>query len=252
MIIERNSCHIWWARLNECPPNYEILNEEEFNRINLLKFPKDIVNAAASFTFLRLVLSNYVGINPKEIGISRTCKQCGGPHGKPELISYDKYINFNVSHTSEYIVVGITTYSDIGIDIEEIDDDLDLNLFSSVLNKQELKYLNSVSNDKKKNNFIKYWTRKESIVKATGIGLSTDLADLFVSNCDSPPVIIEWSGHEEDINKYHLYDFSINKQVLGCITTLNKTENISFYDGNKIIDKYNQKNKGDIYEKFIG
>lgn len=233
MRLTSDDCHIWWAELDSIPPRYDILNEDEIIRIKSLKFLNDKKKSAASFTFLRLVLSKYIGKNPKEIPIIRSCKECGEPHGKPWILENYKNIKFNLSHSEKNIVVGLSIKHDIGIDIEEKDTDLNSDVFSHVLSVDELRALNSLPLDEKNNNFLKYWTRKESIVKAIGIGLNVNLSELIVSNYDENPKIHKWEGFEQKIKQYTMVEFKIN-QAIGCVTVMNSVSQTSIFNGNGI------------------
>jgi 4'-phosphopantetheinyl transferase len=45
--------------------------------------------------------------------------------------------------------------------------------------------------------FLRYWVRKESVLKATGEGLRVPMTDLTVSAPDEPPTLVRWTGRPE-------------------------------------------------------
>ena len=79
-------------------------------------------------------------------------------YGKP----LNDNISFNISHSNEYVIIGISK-TNIGIDIEYIKDVKD-NLINYCLSDNEKNNLN-------KYNFYYFWTRKEAYFKLLGKGI---------------------------------------------------------------------------------
>lgn len=79
-------------------------------------------------------------------------------YGKP----LNDNISFNISHSNEYVIIGISK-TNIGIDIEYIKDIKD-NLINYCLSDNEKNNLN-------KYNFYYFWTRKEAYFKLLGKGI---------------------------------------------------------------------------------
>lgn len=219
-MLSKNECHIWWAELDTYKKKYDILNEEELQRIGNLRFNKDKENAAVTFTFLRDILALYTNDSPKSIKINRSCITCGEPHGKPYITGKNKMLKFNISHTSKYIVIGLCLY-EIGIDIENLNQNKDFGFLFNTLSDNEKKKINQ---ENKAMALLKYWTRKESIVKALGIGLNIDLSRLEVSDWDKDPYIINFP--DKPLFLHQMFDFQI-KDMIGSITLLNCKESLN-------------------------
>jgi len=96
-------------------------------------------------------------------------------YGKPYLKSNNIY--FNLSHSGEWVVLAISEKYKIGIDIEKIDT-INYYNFENCFNSQEWK--NIINSNNIIHKFYKYWTWKESIIKADGRGLSIELQDVFL------------------------------------------------------------------------
>lgn len=81
--------------------------------------------------------------------------------GKPYL---DNGPYFNISHSGEYVILGIHPSRDVGVDIERIDEKR-LGTIRFVLNEEE-KEINDIQK------IFQIWSNKESLVKckSTGIG----------------------------------------------------------------------------------
>ncbi|MDR7132751.1 4'-phosphopantetheinyl transferase [Algoriphagus sp. 4150] len=99
-------------------------------------------------------------------------------------VTYSKYghpilpgVGFNISHSAGR--VGCVVSSDttcIGIDVELIKQ-IDLLDYESILTQSELIHINK---DMKR--FYQYWTSKEAIAKAIGLGMSISLKDIEISS----------------------------------------------------------------------
>lgn len=92
-----------------------------------------------------------------------------GENGKPEA----KGIHFNISHSQD-MVVCVVSNQPVGCDIENVDD-LKEGIAERFFTDNEIRYLNTFSGDKKRDEFYRLWTMKESYMKMTGEGMSLAL-----------------------------------------------------------------------------
>ncbi len=114
-------------------------------------------------------------------------------YGKPYLPDYG---GFNYSHSDGAVIVAVADCSDaiqIGIDIERVKPYPE-DLVSEVLNFDEIQLLNK-SNYKDKL-FFKFWTFKEAILKAEGVGLSVSPKVISSNLSRNNPVQSQWSVKE--------------------------------------------------------
>lgn len=101
-------------------------------------------------------------------------------------------IYFNLSHSGDYAICAISE-NEVGCDIEKIKD-VNLKIAKRFFYEEEY---NNVLKDNKL--FFRYWTLKESYLKAKGIG---------IKGLDNAKIDIESSTINND-NKYHLYELNI-------------------------------------------
>lgn len=96
---------------------------------------------------------------------------------KPYLKNEEIY--FNISHSGEYVLCGLST-SEIGVDIECIED-IDIQSGCLVFSDEEMQLIQSA--DQPVRMFYKQWTKKESLIKALGCGffMPTKSIDLSFS-----------------------------------------------------------------------
>jgi 4'-phosphopantetheinyl transferase len=116
-------------------------------------------------SFLYEFLAERYGISNFELGVNQ--------FKKPFLLAAPK-INFSFSYSKEYAMVGILNNNRLGVDIEFIDEDLNIDeLASEIMCDEELEYFYSCGYDlyAKRNFFFKLFSMKESIVKSFGTGL---------------------------------------------------------------------------------
>lgn len=96
------------------------------------------------------------------------------PGGKPYAETCD--IQFSLSHSGNYAAAALAE-SDIGIDIET-PREADLKLAERYFSPDERSRLEAA--DDAAREFLRIWTRKESLLKAAGIGITTPLSDICV------------------------------------------------------------------------
>ena len=96
-------------------------------------------------------------------------------YGKPFI---DQNTFFNLSH-SGHIVICAFSEEEIGIDIEEIKE-IKTENFAKIFTNEEKDSLKKSCNQTK--DFFRYWTFKESVIKAIGKGLSIPLDLINTSN----------------------------------------------------------------------
>jgi len=118
-------------------------------------------------------------------------------------INYTKYnrpylpipLDFNISHSGDYILCAFSDHN-LGIDIEAIKP-IEINDFTNCFTADELLKINNAP--EKYIEFFKYWTIKESVIKADGKGLSIPLETIVISD----EIVIEentWFIHKIDID----------------------------------------------------
>lgn len=158
---------------NDCNPDQEILNYY----LNFLpqKFKQEVLryrklNDRYNCLFGKLMVcmgSHILGCNSFEFD-----KIIKDNYGKPYVL--DSNLNFNISHSGNTVVC-VFSKQDIGIDIEEINE-IDYSLFENVFSSSEFDEINSNGLDK----FYEFWTKKESVIKAIGKGMSIPLTEIEV------------------------------------------------------------------------
>ena len=137
-------------------------------------------------------------------------------YGKPYI---DQNIFFNLSHSGQYVICAFFT-EEIGIDIEEIKE-IEIDDFNKIFTEGERKCLKNSRNPT--NDFFRYWTMKESIIKAEGKGLSIPL-DLIDTSNAKYVIHNNTTWYLEEINCFPKYSCSLATKFKNPRTTLEKID----------------------------
>ena len=163
--------HIWQAPLDlyqlDLDPS-DFLSPDEKERMGRFRFGTDRNNFLFCRSMLRLLLASYLGTSPADPRFAYSA------HGKPSLSVPADNLQFNLSHSHGYVLFGFTRGRRIGVDVEHVRRDLNVEeiatRFFSTAEQIEIEQ----SSDKYEA-FFHCWTRKEAFVKARGEGLSLPL-----------------------------------------------------------------------------
>jgi len=129
---------------------------------------------------LRLLLGSALGIDPADVRIAR------GVRGRPELAGARR-LDFNVSHTDSIALIGIghalPPAARIGVDLERADRRVNADrLARKFLTERERSMLMPLTSDERRVRFLRLWTCKEAMSKATGDALSAPFQRLDVDH----------------------------------------------------------------------
>lgn len=110
-------------------------------------------------------------------------------------------IDFNISHSGNFVLCAMAEDVRIGVDIEEIKK-IDFKDFGITMDKNQWEeIMNSVEPTKA---FFKLWTIKESIIKADGRGLAIPLKDIRIWNKKGMYDRQNWYFEEVDVNENYI------------------------------------------------
>ena len=175
-----NGLALWWCDLVE--------NDQGFATLAAWLSPQETARAQryASAALarryvrgraaLRWVLGKQLLIEPARVAIER------GRRGRPQLASHAD-VDFNVSNTTDVALIGVACSSQIriGVDVESRSRVLNhAGLARKYLTAREQAAIANLSDDAKRMSFLRSWTCKEAMSKATGDALSAPLRALDV------------------------------------------------------------------------
>lgn len=152
-----------------------ILSEDERTAVNRFVKPQDRHDRAVSRALVRLALSHYFPVAPRDWQFHRDKNQ------KPFIAAPEAFsrIQFSLSHTRDAIALLVSTNPEAGVDVEKIETKADLPAVArQVFSVSELSALDHLSDSEWARRFFNLWTLKESYVKARGLGLALPLKSI--------------------------------------------------------------------------
>ncbi len=170
---------IWRLRLDVDEAHVDdlarLLSSDELQRSDRFSQTIDRNRYIFTRTSLRQLLGRYLSVEPATLEFAYT------PRGKPYLQGAG-LPHFNVSHSGNIALLAICSNRPVGVDIEHLDRDVDFAaLASRFFSAGECIALSALPAHRQKRAFLTGWTRKESILKATGDGLALPLNQFEVN-----------------------------------------------------------------------
>jgi 4'-phosphopantetheinyl transferase len=167
--------HLWRIDGAEEPVGTSSLSAEERERAGRFHFERDRARFLHRWSRVRELLGAYLGCGPDRVVFRR------GTHGKPEVVGGGD-LRFNLSHSGDLALLGVTSGADLGVDVEALRPIPDReSLAVEVFSEAELAEYRALSEEDRLVGFYQGWTRKEAWLKGRGDGLIGDLAGFDVS-----------------------------------------------------------------------
>ena len=125
----------------------------------------------SSDEFKRAVLSRYAGIAPQALHFAE------GEHGKPQLLGVARPLQFNLSHSGDWLACAVTGGAPVGVDLELCNPDrVSMRVVRRFFREEEFDALESCDGRLLADRFYDFWTLKEAAVKARGEALAPGLS----------------------------------------------------------------------------
>ena len=187
---------------------YPLVSKARQGKIDFYRFEKDKKLSAGVYLLLKKLLSEENITNP----IFKTGKY------EKAYISNHKDIYFNLSHSGKVALCAISDM-EVGVDVEYIDPEIDLNIAQNYFYNSEYKSIMNAKN--KSEEFFKYWVLKESYMKYTGLGMNLALDSFEMVIGDT----IKLKDDNEDL-KFNL--FNIKNYKVGIASHYDVSELIEY------------------------
>lgn len=187
--LSGNDLHVWRAGL-DLPESSLLefkgnLSSDEQAKAEHFRFARDGNRFIAARGILRALLSGYLNLEP---GAIRFRYDEGG---KPRLIEeFGKGgLRFNLSHSEGLALFAFTRDREVGVDIEYRQEIPEMDqIVEHFFSERERALFGSLPENRKKDSFFSWWTRKEAFIKAIGTGLSFPLETFDVVQAEGKQV----------------------------------------------------------------
>ncbi|MEW5755627.1 MAG: 4'-phosphopantetheinyl transferase superfamily protein [Pseudomonadota bacterium] len=111
--------------------------------------------------------------------------------GRPCISEPSQYrsVQFNISHAKGLMACSISTFHEVGVDVENISRDRDfLGISRAFFCEREVDSLTSAPSHEVGRMFYTYWTLREAYLKAKGVGLSSPLSSFWFEQVPFPRI----------------------------------------------------------------
>lgn len=178
MSSEGTDLHIWrYTHKQEdhvAESTHPLLSKQEQERCAAYLNDAEKIRYTCNHRFVRQVLSRYTGLSPREIVFSHA------QHGKPFIKGSD--IFFSYSYRADQCLLAVSRQEKVGVDIEKMKTLQDLHTFADFcFSEQEKQIIFGSGEALLQDTLFTFWTFKEAIIKALGVGLNTDLTHIELS-----------------------------------------------------------------------
>ena len=171
------------------PEKRHLLSREEQARARRFRQPLDQKRHQLAHILKRYCLANIMKVGVQGLSFyfgkknKPYCKHPGAPY-------------FNLSHSGDWVLLGVSTITEIGVDVEA-DRDVSDGVVSFILNTQQQLELSQDTDPFAR--FMIYWTQKEAVAKALGLGLSMNVQSIDCSGQFGHSRLLHSKG------QFHLY-----------------------------------------------
>jgi 4'-phosphopantetheinyl transferase len=192
---------VWLAHLGE-PASMATLSASERDRAQRFAAGEVRRRFVTSHTALRDILSRYCDETPGDMVIEAP------ERGKPRLPQHP-YLSFNLSHAGDWALVAVAHSAEIGIDLEEIREDVRVvELAQRFLAPAEAAHLAGLHPGARIEAFFRFWTCKEAFVKALGRGFDLPLRRFTVALANGGAILAETAFDPEVLPRWDLLELS--------------------------------------------
>ena len=220
-----NSIELWALNMTGLPgPPGSVLSKNmsnEGSRLEALQQQRFLQRF-----YLRLILASYLETPAANIRIKKTSQ------GKPFVEVKGKTLAcpplyFSLSHVGQQWLLAICAEHPVGVDMERLDRDIrqPLRIARRYFHPLEVDWLTHLEIKEMKSNWLRLWTCKEAVVKATGGGIVSGLDRFAVSMTGSTPNISSIVNADEYdlLHQLELHQFMLDEQhtiALACHPTI--------------------------------
>lgn len=204
---------VWVADISTVEIDEDLLSVAELGRALSLGSSRLLNNYLAAHTWLRRQLGRYLDVPAGEIEFEV------GEHGKPRVVNPQTDLSFSLTYSGWAAVLAVGFRNDIGVDVEEVEGAVvNPTIVANTLAPAERDSYDSAIDPVR--TFLRFWVRKESLAKATGLGVDRDMVNTDVSGV--API---------EVGDYEIVDMNLGEHLVAAIAVPPKTTlNISLDD----------------------
>ena len=235
--LRAGECQVWWARPAGTRELLALLDAGERRRCARFDRDEDRARYLAAHALARLVLAGHLGIPAPALTFEATCRRCGASdHGKPRLGVAGGGLEFSLAHSGAHVVLAVARDAAVGVDVERLTTQRDFAaLAPAVLSAAERPAVAALPDAEHPAAVLRYWTRKEALLKATGDGLGIAPTALTVTPPDAAPALVAWQAAAPLNVAAHLFDLGPGPGHVASLAILGPRLAIVERDGDELL-----------------
>jgi 4'-phosphopantetheinyl transferase len=204
--LSEHDADLWVLDLDAIDPTLldrylALMSDDERDQERRLRFPGGRERHRCTRALVRTVLSHYTGQDPRAWAFKTN------EYGKPDIAGpAGVALQFNLSHSGKLILCAVTRDAEVGVDVERSRElRKAVELARRFFAPPEAAVVQSALPEQQSREFLRFWTFKESYVKARGVGLLVPLEGFFFTlPADAPPSIGFADPQSDDSNGWQL------------------------------------------------
>lgn len=217
------SVRLTFARISDLLPRRAeleaLLSDDERARAARFRFEQDRERYIAGHAMMREILARHLDAEPTELRFARA------EFGKPYVLG--SRLRFNFSDTKDAVLLATADEQEIGIDLETMTRTVDHRAVSEhYFTPAETEDIGRARDEKRR--FLELWTRKEAVLKASGVGIMEDLRVMRVDAAKNTMMI----AHEEFLRlaapEYHVRTWHLGEDHIISLATDSAISGIAF------------------------
>jgi 4'-phosphopantetheinyl transferase len=218
-VSEVVECSVWWA--TPLTPDDELLgllDPAERTRYRAYRKPEDQRRFLTGRVLARTVVGQRLRISPGAVALDASCPDCGKPHGRPRVVGAG--LELSLTHAGDRVGLALTSGVPVGLDVEATGRSSGDDLIRYSLTDREHAAVSALPPEARATAFFTYWTRKEAVMKATGLGLKLPLRSITLSPPGEPPRVLTASDGAVDPTATTIVDLYPGPGYLAAVALL--------------------------------
>ena len=221
--LGEGEAHIWRASLDQ-PADMiakfaPLLSKDEYQKAKRFHRLTDCQRFIAGRGILRKIISAYLSLAPDVVQFVYN------QYGKPFISAAQNHgaLSFNLSHSHGMALYAVARGRRIGIDIEHKREDFaTLEVAERFFSKDEFEALKAVPTDQRTRAFFNCWSRKESYIKAIGMGVSYPLDEFTVSLAlNVSPALLKVDEDATEASRWNMYELDAGEEYAAALIVEN-------------------------------
>jgi 4'-phosphopantetheinyl transferase len=149
---------VGWSEPDAPADSDRLLTATELGRLARFRRPEDRGRYRSAHVLARIVIAELAAVPESAVRLHQTCRWCDGPHGRP-YVDHPAEVFVSWSHAGDRVLAAATYVGPLGVDVE------------SVAAVEQARIEDDAA----------AWVLKESLLKATGDGLTVALDEAVLS-----------------------------------------------------------------------